>query len=63
MDNLIGAVLAAMIFIAFVCGLAQSIGVIPVAIVAAAVVVAMLVDLVQSVKADLAKKKARRKDG
>lgn len=63
MDNLIGAVLAAMIFIAFVGGLAQSIGVIPFAIIVAAVVVAMLVDLVQSVKADLAKKKARRKDG
>ena len=53
MDNLITGVLAAAIFIAFVGGLANSIGAAPFIIIVVAVVGMMLVDLVQSARAGL----------
>ena len=50
MDNLITGLIAAVIFIAFVAGLAESISAIPFAIIVAVVIVMMLADLGQSVK-------------
>ncbi len=58
MDNLISGVFAVSIFTAFVGGLAHSIGALPFAIIVAAVVIAVLVDFVQSAKASLAEEAA-----
>ncbi len=50
MDNLISGLIAAVIFIAFVAGLAETINTIPFAIIVFAVIAMMLTDFVQSVK-------------
>ena len=52
MDNLITGLLAAVVFVAFVGGLAESIGAPPFIIIVASVVVMLLTDFVQSVKKD-----------
>lgn len=59
MDNLISGLLAAIVFIAFVGGLANSIGAPPFIIIVTGVVIMMLVDFVQSVKKG---RKARNSD-
>lgn len=51
MDNMITGILAAAVFIAFVAGLAESIGAVPFMVIVAIVIVMLLVDLVQSIKA------------
>lgn len=51
MDNMITGILAAAVFIAFVAGLAESIGAVPFMVIVAIVIVMVLVDLVQSIKA------------
>jgi uncharacterized membrane protein YccF (DUF307 family) len=63
MDNLITGLIAAVIFIAFVAGLAETINTIPFAIIVFAVIAMMLVDLGQSVKQGFRedKKKAAKK--
>ena len=50
MDNLISGVIAAVIFIAFTAGLAESIGAIPFIIIVAIVIILMLAVLVESVR-------------
>ncbi len=50
MDNMITGILSALLFIAFVAGLAESIGELPFIIIVAIVVIMMLTDLVQSIK-------------
>ncbi|MDA0651676.1 MAG: hypothetical protein O3C49_00170 [Proteobacteria bacterium] len=50
MDNLISGSLAAIIFVAFVGGLAESIGALPFVIIVTGVVILMLIDFVQSAK-------------
>jgi len=57
MDNLITALLGAALFIAFVGGLAQSIGTPPFIMIVIFVVILFLVDLVQSARAGLKSKK------
>ena len=58
MDNLISGLLAAVVFIAFIGGLANSIGAPPFIIIVIGVAVMMLIDLAQSVIAGLKGKKA-----
>lgn len=53
MDNLISGLIASVIFIAFVAGPAESIGVVPFAIVVVIVIAMMLWDFVESAKAGL----------
>ena len=53
MDNLISGLLAAVIFTAFVGGLAESIGVLPFAIIVGAVIIMMWIDFLQSAKEGL----------
>ena len=64
MDNLITGLIAAVIFIAFVAGLAETINTIPFAIIVFAVIAMMLVDFGQSVKKGFSedRKKAAKKD-
>lgn len=50
MDNLITGAISAVLFIAFVAGLAQSIGAPPFMIIVGLVVIMMLIDLVQSIR-------------
>ena len=50
MDNIITGVLSALLFIAFVAGLAASIGEMPFIIIVGIVSVMVLVDLTQSIK-------------
>ena len=50
MDNLISGSLAAIVFIAFVGGLAESIGVLPFILIVAGVVILMLIDFLQSAR-------------
>lgn len=50
MDNMITGVLSAALFMAFVFGLANSIGAIPFMAIVACVSIMLVVDLVQSVK-------------
>ena len=50
MDNIITGVLSALLFIAFVAGLAVSIGEVPFIIIVGIVSVMVLVDLTQSIK-------------
>lgn len=58
MVNLISGIFAAAIFIAFVGGLAESIGVLPFALIVGSVVIMMLIDFAQSVKKGMKKNKA-----
>ena len=62
MNNLISGGIAALIFIAFVGGLAESIGAIPFIIIVTGVIIAMLTDFLQSVKAGFAGAKKGRED-
>ena len=57
MDNLISGLLAAIVFIAFVGGLANSIGAPPFVVIVAGVVILMLIDFVQSARQGLKAKK------
>lgn len=58
MDNLISGAFGVIVFVAFVGGLAESIGELPFMIIVASVVIAVVVDYVQSVKAGFAEKKS-----
>jgi hypothetical protein len=60
MDNLITGGVAVFIFVAFVGGLAESIGEIPFVLIVTGVVIAVVVDYAQSVKAGFAEEKASR---
>lgn len=62
MDNVITGVLSATLFIAFVAGLAESIGALPFIIIVGIVSVMMLTDLVQSFKAQVREKNKRRNE-
>lgn len=53
MDNLISGLIAAVVFIAFTAGLAESIGAIPFVFIVAIVIGMMLTDYVQSAKEGL----------
>ena len=57
MDNMISGLLAAAVFIAFVGGLAESIGAAPFVTIVTGVIIMLLIDLVQSIKKDLKAKK------
>lgn len=50
MDNIITGVLSATLFVAFVAGLAESIGAVPFMVIVGIVSVMLIVDLVQSIK-------------
>jgi len=50
MDNSITGILSAVLFIAFVAGLAESIGALPFMLIVGVVSTMLLVDLVQSIK-------------
>ena len=56
MDNLISSILAAIVFIAFVAGLANSIGEPPFIAIVTIVIVLMSIDVVQSIKRGFEKK-------
>ncbi len=56
MDNLISSILAAIVFIAFVAGLAHSIGEPPFIAIVTIVIVLMSIDVVQSIKRGFEKK-------
>jgi len=56
MDNLISAILAAIVFTAFVAGLAESIGEPPFIAIVGIVIVLMSIDVVQSIKSGFDKK-------
>ena len=56
MDNLITSIVATTIFIAFVVGLAQSIGATPFFVIVAIVVVLLLVDVFQTARAEFTNK-------
>ena len=60
MDNLITGGVSVFIFVAFVGGLAESIGELPFIIIVTGVVIAVLVDYLQSVKTGFAEEKASR---
>ncbi len=60
MDNLITGLIAAVIFIAFVAGLAETIATIPFAIIVAIVIGLMLTDFVQSVKQGFREEKKKK---
>ncbi|MBF0276797.1 MAG: hypothetical protein HQM13_03365 [SAR324 cluster bacterium] len=60
MDNLISGIISALVFIAFVGGLAESIGAIPFIIIVVIVIIMMLVVLVESVKEGFRGEKIRR---
>jgi len=55
MDNMITGVLSTVLFIAFVAGLAQSIGALPFMLIVAIVSIMLLFDLSQSVKQGFSK--------
>jgi hypothetical protein len=50
MDNMITGILSALLFIAFVAGLAESIGVLPFMLIVGIVSIMVLIDLVQSIR-------------
>ena len=60
MDNLISGSIAAVIFAAFVAGLAESIGALPFIVIVGIVILMMLIDLKQSVVEGFAEEKAQR---
>jgi len=62
MDNLITGAASALLFVAFVVGLASSIGEPPFILITAIVSVMMLVDLVQSVRKEFSEKHNARDD-
>jgi hypothetical protein len=62
MDNMITGILSAGLFIAFVAGLAESIGAIPFMLIVGIVSVMLLVDLVQSIKQGFSGKHQQRDD-
>jgi hypothetical protein len=62
MDNMITGILSAAVFIAFVAGLAESIGAIPFMIIVAIVCVMMLTDLVQSIKQESSQRNPKNDD-
>ncbi len=62
MDNMITGILSAGLFIAFVAGLAESIGAIPFMLIVGIVSVMLLVDLVQSIKQGFSGKDQQRDD-
>ena len=55
MDNMITGVLSAGLFIAFVAGLAESIGALPFMFIVGVVSIMLLIDLVQSIKQGFSK--------
>jgi hypothetical protein len=55
MDNMITGVLAALLFIAFVAGLAESIGALPFMLIVGIVSIMLLIDLVQSIRQGFSK--------
>ncbi|MFV2035593.1 MAG: hypothetical protein ACC631_10905 [Halocynthiibacter sp.] len=55
MDNMITGILSAALFIAFVAGLAESIGALPFMIIVGIVSIMVLIDLVQSIKQEFSK--------
>jgi ABC-type microcin C transport system permease subunit YejE len=57
MDNIITGVVSAALFIAFVVGLANSIGAPPFMLITAIVSVMMVIDLVQSIRKEFAEKR------
>ena len=63
MDNLISGLIAAIVFIAFVAGLAQSIAVIPFGIIVAIVIAMMLTDYIGSAKEGLREEKEKAERG
>ena len=62
MDNIITGVLSASLFIAFVAGLAESIGEVPFIIIVGIVSVMVLVDLTQSIKQGISARKQQGDD-
>jgi hypothetical protein len=62
MDNMITGVLSALLFIAFVAGLAESIGALPFMLIVAIVSIMLLIDLVQSVKQGFSKSDGQSND-
>lgn len=62
MDNMISGILGAIIFIAFVGGLAQSIGATPFVIIVILVIIMLLVDLTQSIKKGFREEKKSKLD-
>lgn len=59
MDNLISGLIAAAVFIAFVAGLAESIGAVPFIVIVAIVIGMMLTDFVESARAGLREEKEK----
>ena len=57
MDNSITGILSAVLFIAFVAGLAESIGALPFMLIVGVVSTMLLVDLVQSIKQSFSDKR------
>ena len=62
MDNMITGILSAALFIAFVAGLAESIGALPFMIIVAIVCVMLLVDFIQSIKAGFSSRNEKNSD-
>ena len=62
MDNMITGILSALLFIAFVAGLAESIGAVPFMIIVGIVCVMLLVDLTQSIKAGFSSPDRKKED-
>ena len=62
MDNMITGILSALLFIAFVAGLAESIGEMPFMIIVGIVSVMVLVDLTQSIKKGFSARKQQGDD-
>ena len=62
MDNLITGVLSALLFISFVAGLAESIGVLPFMLIVGIVSIMLLIDLVQSIRQGFSKSEGQSND-
>ena len=62
MDNMITGILSALLFIAFVAGLAESIGEVPFIIIVGIVSVMVLVDLTQSIRQGISARKQQGDD-
>ena len=62
MDNMITGVLSAGLFIAFVAGLAESIGAVPFMLIVGVVSSMLLIDLVQSIKKGYSKSDGQKHD-
>jgi choline-glycine betaine transporter len=60
MDNIITGAIAVAIFLAFVLGLAESIGALPFAVIVIAVCIMIVTDFVQSAKAGLKEERQKK---